>query len=71
MNQTVPVEDGRKPQVGGPPLLAYVAALVLYIALGFFFRSVVLNWIVGPLFPLLGLYLLPRLVRSRASTKPG
>ena len=46
---------------------AYMAALVAYVALGLVVKSVVLNWIVGPLFLLFTLYLLPRaLQRLRA-----
>lgn len=71
MSPTSPVEDGGEPRVGAPPWAAYVATLVAYVALGFFLKSVVLNWIIGPLVPLFALYLVPRLVRSRASTRPG
>ncbi len=71
MSPTSSVEDGRQPPAGGPPWAAYVATLVAYVALGFFLRSVVLNWIVGPLVPLLALYLVPRLVRSRAASRHG
>jgi hypothetical protein len=39
---------------------AHVAALVVYIVLGYFLKSIVLNWIVGPLFLLVVLYLVPR-----------
>jgi hypothetical protein len=52
------------PDVSGPdpgPWL-YVLAFVVYVVLGLLTRSVVLNWIVGPLFPLLALYVVPRLV---------
>jgi hypothetical protein len=51
------------PDVAGPdpgPWL-YVLAFVVYVVLGLLTRSVVLNWIVGPLFPLLFLYVVPRL----------
>lgn len=45
----------------------YVAALVVYIAAGYFLKTWLLNWIIGPLFLLIVLYLLPtwfaRLVR--------
>jgi hypothetical protein len=46
----------------GPRLWHYVLALVAFVALGLLTRSVVLNWIVGPLFPLLFLYVVPRAV---------
>ncbi len=41
----------------------YAAALVAYVGLGLLTKSVVLNWVVGPVFPLLVLYVLPRLLR--------
>jgi hypothetical protein len=46
--------------------VAWVVLLAVYVALGLVFRSAVLNWIVGPLFPLVFLYLLPRAVGGRA-----
>lgn len=50
--------------------IAWVVLLVVYIALGVAVKSVVLNWIVGPIFPLIGLYLLPRLLgRSEQTTE--
>jgi hypothetical protein len=45
--------------------LAYVVALVVYVALGYWLRSAILNWIVGPLFLLIVLSVVPRLVRKR------
>jgi hypothetical protein len=42
----------------------YVAALVGYVAAGFFLKSILLNWLVGPLFLLIVLYLVPRFVRG-------
>jgi hypothetical protein len=47
----------------GPRAWGYLAALVVYVVLGLLLRSVVLNWVVGPLFLLLALYLLPLAVR--------
>jgi hypothetical protein len=38
-------------------------AAVLYIGLGVMARTVVLNWIVGPLFPFLVVYFVPRRIR--------
>jgi hypothetical protein len=38
-----------------------VLAFVVYVVLGVLTRSVVLNWIVGPLFLLLALYVVPKL----------
>lgn len=45
------------------PIAYYVAALVAYIGLGLAFKVVFLNWIVGPLFMLFALDVLPRTVR--------
>jgi len=45
----------------GPGPWLYVLAFVVYLVLGVLTRSVVLNWIVGPLFPLLALYVVPKL----------
>ncbi len=41
----------------------YVAAFVLYVALGLALKAVVLNWIVGPLFLLATLHVLPGAMR--------
>lgn len=43
--------------------VGFVVALGVYVLLGVMLRTYVLNWIVGPLFPLLVLYLLPRGLR--------
>ena len=51
----------------GPGPWLYVVAFLAYVALGLLTGSVVLNWIVGPLFPLLALYLVPRAVRKLTS----
>jgi hypothetical protein len=40
--------------------LPYLLALVAYVALGYVFRSAILNWIVGPLWLLLTLDVIPR-----------
>ena len=48
----------------GPRPWQYALALVVFVALGLLTRSIVLNWIVGPLFPLLALYLVPRALRG-------
>lgn len=42
---------------------AYVAALVVYVALGYFLKSIVLNWIVGPLFLVVALHVIPTSLR--------
>jgi hypothetical protein len=51
----------------------YAAALLVYIVAGFFLKSVLLNWLVGPLFLLIVLYIVPSLLRRlarRARTEP-
>jgi hypothetical protein len=47
----------------------YLAALVGYVIAGFFLKSVLLNWVVGPLFLLIVLYLVPTWLR-RWSGRP-
>lgn len=42
----------------------YVVAAAVYITLGVFLKSLVLNWVVGPLFPFLVVYLIPKWVRG-------
>ena len=42
------------------PGYAYALAFVAYVVLGYFLKSVVLNWLVGPLFLLVVLHLIPR-----------
>jgi len=64
-------EDEQVAPAVAPPLVAYVAVLVVYVALGYLLRSVVLNWIVGPLFLLAVLHLVPRLVGRRGSGDAG
>ena len=56
-------EPGRRPLLDSP--VAWAVLLAAYVALGIVVKSAVLNWIVGPLFPLLFLYLLPRALRRR------
>ncbi|MDH3705513.1 MAG: hypothetical protein OES57_05565 [Acidimicrobiia bacterium] len=41
----------------------FVASFALYVTLGLLFKSAVLNWIVGPLWLLLTLWLVPTLAR--------
>lgn len=52
----------------GPSFLAQAVALAVYIALGYFLKSVVLNWIVGPLFLVMVLHVVPRAFRRRRET---
>jgi len=40
-----------------------------YVTLGLLFKSIFLNWIVGPLFPFAVMYLIPRMWR-RGTSKP-
>ena len=54
-----------------PPPIAYVATLVVYLVLGYLFRSVVLNWIIGPLFLVGCLHVVPRLLGRRAPKAAG
>ncbi len=54
-----------------PPPIAYVATLVVYLVLGYLFRSVVLNWIIGPTFLVCSLYTLPRLLGRRGPKAAG
>lgn len=42
-----------------PTPLAYVIAMTTYVVLGLVFRSAVLNWIVGPLYLVTVLHVLP------------
>ena len=71
MTSGAEVEDSREAPSAGPSAAAYLATLVVYIGLGYAVKSVVLNWIVGPLFLLFALYLLPRLLGSPRSKNPG
>jgi hypothetical protein len=52
--------------------LAWAGAFVAYVALGYWTKGLVLNWIVGPLFPLLVLVVVPRALgrRSRGGSTP-
>jgi len=60
-------EPGRQRGLVSSPV-AWIALLVVYVGAGIALKSVVLNWIVGPLFPLVFLYLLPRVMGRRAET---
>jgi hypothetical protein len=42
------------------PVWPWIASLILFVALGYTFKSVVLNWVIGPIFPLVTLFLIPR-----------
>ena len=47
--------------------LAWAAAFVAYVALGYWTKGLVLNWIIGPLFPLFVLILIPQALGGRNS----
>ena len=64
-------EDEQVAPATAPPIAAYVAALVVYIALGYLLKSVLLNWIIGPLFLLAVLHLVPRFLGRRGSVDAG
>ncbi len=49
--------------VGNP--WAWLVLLAVYVGLGVVVKSAVLNWIVGPLFPLLFLHLVPTALARR------
>lgn len=51
--------------------IAYGVLLVVYVALGVVLKSVVLNWIVGPLFPVVLLAVVPRLLGRPAVSAGG
>lgn len=42
----------------------HATALVLYVVAGFFLKTILLNWIIGPLFLLVMLHLIPASVRT-------
>ena len=46
----------------------YVVALVVYVVAGYFLKSFLLNWIIGPLFLLIALYLVPTGARWLTTT---
>ncbi|AYY13066.1 hypothetical protein EF847_10520 [Actinobacteria bacterium YIM 96077] len=48
----------------GIPASWYVIALVVYVTIGYFTKSVLLNWIMGPLFLLVMLYIIPTVIRG-------
>ena len=50
----------RPARAGAVPVAAYVIAFVAYVALGLVVKSALLNWLVGPLFLLVVLDVVPR-----------
>ncbi len=54
-----------EPEIEGLPGPRWIVlSFVVYVVLGFFLKSVVLNWIIGPTWLLLTLHVIPRGVRS-------
>ena len=49
----------------------FVVTFVVYVVAGVILKSPILNWIVGPLWLLLTLFLLPALVRTTRSRAAG
>ena len=47
------------PRPDDRPLVAYAIAFLAYVGLGFLAKPVFLNWIVGPLFLLVVLHVVP------------
>ena len=60
---STPAADPGRPVPGLPGPAWFVATFVGYVVLGLVTRSVVLNWVVGPLWLLVTLYVLPEAVR--------
>jgi hypothetical protein len=69
------LEQAPEAEARGTGVTGYAVALVVYVALGLLLKAVVVNWVVGPLFPLLLLGPLPavagrsRLAVARASAR--
>lgn len=57
--------SGRVPSMDDLHPGAYVAAFVAYVALGYVLKSGVLNWIVGPLWLVTVLHVIPRAIGRR------
>ena len=53
-----------------PSVALLVAAFVAYVGLGLVFKSLFLNWIIGPLWLFLVLYLLPLLIGRLRGDRP-
>jgi hypothetical protein len=63
---TTAEEDGPR------TVVMWVLVLILYVVLGYWFKTVFLNWIIGPIFPFVLMYLVPaiwqRLTQSQDTT---
>ena len=65
---TTPQDEETPSKPPDPPGSAWiVAALAAYVVLGFMLKAPVLNWVVGPLWLLAVLHVLPRLGRRIAA----
>ncbi|HRW39320.1 MAG TPA: hypothetical protein P5254_16595 [Aquihabitans sp.] len=54
-----------EPEVEGLPGPRWIAlSFVVYVVLGYLYKSIFLNWIIGPTWLLLTLHVIPRGVRS-------
>jgi hypothetical protein len=69
------LEQAPDAEARGLGVTGYAVALVVYVGLGLLLKTAVVNWVVGPLFPLLLLGALPavagrsRLAVARASAR--
>ena len=52
------------------PWWSWLLAFLSYVVLGYRFKTLVLNWIVGPLYPVFVLYVLPNAVRVLLGRRP-
>lgn len=49
---------------GDSGVAGYTGLLIVYVVGGYFLQSVLLNWLVGPFFLLIGLYVIPMSMRA-------
>jgi hypothetical protein len=59
----------RRTRTTAGELSLYGLAAVAYVALGVRFKGLVLNWVVGPTFPFLVVYALPRWLRRHWASR--
>lgn len=52
-------------------MIGYLLAFVSYVILGFFFKTWVLNWIVGPFYIVITMYYLPNALRRAGLVSTG
>ncbi len=67
MSPTAHPPEGAAPEPW--PVAAYVVAFAGYVALGLLTKSWVLNWIVGPLFLVIVLHVVPKALRRLAGAR--